>query len=150
MSGEDEYLGNLDVGRGVCGIDGHISNVVTSEGLDAFIYVGSAILIAMKADAAEVGLYESGLEVCDADAGAGYINAETIGESFHSCFCSTIYITACIGCITRHGADVDDLATIARNHLRYDESRHGKQTFDVGIDHGIPIVEAAFVFGFKS
>ena len=63
MGGEDEYLGYLDVGRGVGCVYGHVGDVVAREGLDALVDGGSTICIPMKPDIAEVGLYKAGLEV---------------------------------------------------------------------------------------
>ena len=79
MGGQDKHFGYLYVSRGVGGIDGHIGNVVASEGLDALIEFGSAVGIAVEADIAEIGLYEAGLEVGDADSCVGHIDAESIG-----------------------------------------------------------------------
>ena len=37
MGGEDEHLGNLDVGGSIGGIDGHVCDVVAHQRLDACI-----------------------------------------------------------------------------------------------------------------
>ena len=48
MSGQDEDLGNLHMLRRIGSIDGHIGDVVASEGLDAFIDIGSTVAVAME------------------------------------------------------------------------------------------------------
>ena len=63
MGGEDEYLGNLDVGWGIGCIDGYIGDVVTRQWLDALIEFCGTIGIALEADITEVCLYKAWLEV---------------------------------------------------------------------------------------
>ena len=41
------------------------------------------------------------------------------------------------------------MSAIACNHFWYNQTRHGEQAFDVGVDHGLPVVQVAFVFGFE-
>lgn len=150
MSGQNEHLGYLHVGWGIGCEDGHIGDVVAREGLDALIEFGCALGVAMEADVAEVGLYEAGLEVGDADSGIGHVDAETVGEGFYSSLCGTVDITPCVGSIARHAPYINNVSAVARNHLGYDEACHGEQTLDIGVDHGLPVVEVALVFGFES
>ena len=140
MGGEDEYLGNLDVGWGIGCIDGYIGDVVTRQWLDALIEFCGTIGIALEADITEVRLYKAWLEVGDAYGGVGHIDTETVGEGFHGSLCGSIYIASCIGGIASHGTDVNDMSAIACNHFWYNQARHGEQAFDVGVDHGLPIV----------
>lgn len=65
MGGEDEYLGNLDVGWGIGCIDGYIGDIVTRQWLDALIEFGGTIGIALKTDITEIRLYKAWLEVGD-------------------------------------------------------------------------------------
>ena len=69
MGGEDEYLGNLDMGRCVRGIDGHVGDIVARQGLDALIDISGTVVVAVEADIAEIGLYKSGLQVGNTDGG---------------------------------------------------------------------------------
>ena len=75
MSGQNEHFGNLDMGRGIGSKDGNIGNVITCQRLDAFIDIGSTVVVTMEADIAEVGLDKAGLQVCDADSRIGHIDA---------------------------------------------------------------------------
>ena len=84
MCGQNEHFGNLHMGWGIGSIDGHISDVVTSEGFDALVKFCSTVGIAMEADIAEVGLHEAWLEVGDADGRVGHVDAETVGEGFYA------------------------------------------------------------------
>ena len=74
MGGEDEDLGNLDVGGGVGGKDGYVGNVVAGKGLDALVDIGGAVVVAVEADVAEIGFNESCLEIGNAYCGVGDIN----------------------------------------------------------------------------
>ena len=96
MGGEDEHLGNLDVGGGIGCIDGYIGDVVTRQWIDALIEFAGAIGIALETDITEVGLHETWLEVGDPYGGVGHIDTETVGEGFHGCLRGTIYIASCI------------------------------------------------------
>ena len=42
------------------------------------------------------------------------------------------------------------MTVVALHHTGYDESRHGEQAFDVGVNHLIPVVEAALIFLFQA
>ena len=78
-----QHLGYLYVLRGVGGIDGNIGNVVARQGLDAFIDRSGSFVVSVETNVAEVGLYESRLQVRHADGGIGYIDAQAVGKCFH-------------------------------------------------------------------
>ena len=150
MSGENEHFGNLHVLGGVGGIDGHIGDVVARKRLDALIEFGRTGRITVEADVAEVGLDKAGLEVGDADGCVGHIDAESVGEGLHGCLRSTVDIASGIGGITRHTSYINNVSAVAFNHTGHDEACHGQQTFDIGVDHRLPVVEVALIFRFKS
>ncbi len=150
MGGENEHFGYLHMFGGVGGIDGHIGDIVAREGFDALIELGCALGVAVEADVAEIGLYEAGLEVGDADGSVGHVDAESVGEGLHGCLCGTVDIASCVSSIARHTTYINNVSAVALDHLGHDEACHGQQAFDVGVDHGLPVVEVAFVFGFES
>ena len=104
----------------------------------------------MEAYVAEVGLYQSGLQVGDANGGIRYVDAQPVGNGFHRCLGSAIYVAAGVGCIARHTAYVDDMAFVAFHHARHYKACHGEQSLDVGINHGVPILGVPLVFLVKS
>ena len=57
MSGQHQHLGYLHVLRSTGGIEGHIANVVAREGLDASLDGVGALVVAVEAHVAEVGLH---------------------------------------------------------------------------------------------
>ena len=150
MSGQNEYLGYLHMGGGIGGIDGHIGNIVAREGLDALIELGGAGRIAMEADVAEIGLDEAGLEVGDADGRVGHIDAEAVAKGLYGCLRGAVDIATGIGCIARHTPYINNVSAVALNHTGYDEARHREQALDIGVDHGLPVIEVALVFGFEA
>ena len=150
MSGQNEYFGNLHMRWGIGSKDCHIGDVVAREGFDALIEFGSTLGIAVEADVAEVGLYEAGLEVGDADSGIGHIDAETVGEGLHGSLCGAVDIASGIGGIARYAPYINNVSAVARNHLGYDEACHREQTLDIGVDHCLPIIEVALIFWFEA
>ena len=78
MGGQNQHLGYLDMSGCVGGIDGHVCDVIASQRLDAFIDIGGTVVVAMKADVAEIRLYEAGLQVGDADSSVGHVNAQAV------------------------------------------------------------------------
>ena len=150
MGGEYEHLGDLHVLGGVGGIDGHVGDVVTGEGLDALVDIGGALGVTMEARVAEVGLNKAGLEVGDTDGGIGHIEAQAVGDGLHGSLGGAIYVAVGIGGVASDGADIDDMAAVALHHAGHHETRHGEQSLDVGIDHGVPVVVGAFILGLKT
>ena len=56
MGGQYQYLGSLYVLRGIGGKDGDVGNIISRQGLDAFIDRGGPVVVAVETDVAEVGL----------------------------------------------------------------------------------------------
>ena len=132
------------------GIDGNVSNIVASKGLDTFIDIGSTIMVAMETDIAEVCLHKTRLQIGDTDGGVGHIDTQSIGKCLYCGLRGTIHIAPCVCGIASNRTHIDNVSAIALHHTWYNEPRHGQQTFDVGINHGLPIVEIAFVFWLQS
>ena len=150
MGGEDEDFGYLDMLGGTGGVEGNVGDVGTGEGHYALVDMVGTVGVAMETGATEVSLYEAGLDVGDADGGVCDINAEAVGEGFDRGLRSAVDVATGVGGIAGHGADVDDVAVATLYHGGHDEACHGEQTLDVGLDHGVPVVVAAFVLGFEA
>ena len=75
MCGQYQYLCYLNMLWSIDSIYCHIGNIVTCQWLNAFIDIGSTVVVTMEADIAEVGLDKAGLQVCDADSSIGHIDA---------------------------------------------------------------------------
>src|SRR5581483_8992288 len=50
-----------------------------------------------------------------------------------------------VGHAAGSGAEVHDVATAARHHAGHDSAGDVEQTFDVGVDHLLPVLTLAFV-----
>ena len=150
MGGQNQHLGDLHVGRGVGSIDSHIGHIVGCERFDTLINLGSPFGVAVEARVAEICFDKSGLEIRHTDGRVRHIDAQTVAEGFHRCFCGTIDVAAGVGRVACQRADVDDVASVALDHAGHDESRHRQQTLDVGVDHRLPIVETTLIFGFQT
>ena len=146
MCGQDKHFGNLHMGRRTGCIEGHIGNVVASERFDAFIYIVGTLCIAMETNHTEIGFHQSRLHVGDTHGRVGHINAQTIADGLDCGLGGAINVATGIGGITGHGTDVDDMTAVALNHAGNNEACHGEQTLDVGINHDVPILVAAFIF----
>ena len=150
MGGEDKHLGYLHMGGGVGGIDGRIGDIVTGKRRDALVDVGGALGITVEAGVTEVGLHQTGLEVGDTDGSIGDIETQAVGDGLHGSLGGAVNIAIGIGGVASHRADIDDMATVALHHAGNHKTGHGQQTLDIGVDHSIPVVVAAFVFGLKA
>ena len=104
----------------------------------------------MKAYIAEIGFNKPGLQVRYAHPGMGYVNAQSVGKGFHGRLCGTINIASGIGCIAGYAADINHMAVVTAYHFGYNKACNVQQSFHVGINHTVPVVEVPFVFGFQS
>ena len=134
MRSQHQHLGYLHMLRCAGSIESYIGNIIAIERLYA------TIGIAMEANVGEIGLYESWLHVGDAHLGVSHIDTQSVGNSLDRSLGGTIYISPGIGCITSHTADVDDMSMVAFHHARHDESGHGQESLDIGVDHLVPVV----------
>ena len=136
--------------RSTGSIESHIGNIIAIERLYATIYIVGTFGVAMESDVGEIGLHESRLHVGDTHLGMSHIDAQAVGNSLDSSFGGTIYITSGISGITCHTTDVDDMPMVALHHARHDESGHGEESLDVGVNHLVPVLEITFILRFQA
>lgn len=139
VCGEDQDFGYLHVLGSGGGVVGYVSDVVTGEGLYAFVDRFGLLGVAMEANLAKLGFDQTRLEVGDSDSTLGDIYAESVGDSLDGSLGGAIDIALGVGGISCHTADIDDMPLIASHHAGHDKACHGEQALDVGIDHSVPI-----------
>ena len=100
----------------------------------------------MEAHVAEVGLYESRLEVGDAYSRVSHVDAQTVRNRLYGCLCGAIHIAASISSIASYATHIDDVSLIALHHSRNDEAGHGEESLYVGVDHRVPVLQVALIF----
>ena len=92
MCGKYQHFGYLDVLWSRSGIESHVGDVGSGKRLDAFIHLVGTLVVAMEAHVAEVGLYESRLEVGDAYSRVSYVDAQTVRNRLYGSLCGAIHI----------------------------------------------------------
>ena len=102
MSGQYEYLCYLYMLWCIGGIYGYISYIIARKRFDAFIDIGCAIIIAMEADVAEVGLDKTRLQIRYTYCGVGHVDTQSVGKSLDGRLRGTVDIASSIGGIASH------------------------------------------------
>ena len=149
MRGQNEHLSDLYMLRSTGGKVCYLCDIVAIERRDAFVHVISTLCVTMEANIGEIGLYQSRLDIGDSQSGIGDVNAQAISDGLDSCLSSTIDVTTGISGITRYAANIYNMPVVAFHHIGYYEARHREQTFDVGVDHLVPIVKASLILRLK-
>ncbi len=150
MRGQHKHLGNLNMGWGRGGIEHYICNIVARERFDAFIDIVGTSIIAMETYIREVGFYKARLDIGYANSRVGHVDAKAISDGLNGRLSGAIHISASIGGIACHTADIDYMAMVAFHHCGNDKTSHVEQPLDVGVNHLIPIVKVTLIFGFQS
>ena len=150
MCGEYQHLCYLNMGRGTGCIEGHIGNVGAGERSDTFIYIVGTLVVAMEADVAEVGFHQSRFEVGHSHCRMCHVDSQSVGYGLHCRLGGAIHVSSGVCSIACHRTDVDDMTSVAFYHSRNNQSGHGEQSLDIGVDHRVPILVVAFVFWFKT
>ena len=98
----------------------------------------------------KVGLDQTGLDVGHAHIRVGHVNTQPVAQGLHCRLSGTVNVTASIGGIASHTADVHHMAAVTFHHARHDEACHRQQALDVCVNHRVPVIIAAGVFGFQT
>lgn len=146
VGGGHENLGYLHVFGGVGRKQDDVGNVIARQWLDAVVHVVGFLLVAAEAGHAEMGFHQPGLDVRHPHGRMGHVDAQSVRQGLDCRLGGTVHAAAPVGSLAGQAAQVDDMAVVAADHARYDEPRHGEQPLDVGIDHGVPFIQAALVF----
>ena len=83
MGGKDQYLGDLDMGWGRSGIEGHIGNIRSGERPDALIDFLGTCIITVETDVGEMRLHQAGLHGSHTHSRMGKVDAQSVAEGFH-------------------------------------------------------------------
>jgi len=145
VGGHDEDLADVDVGGPGDREQDDISDICGGQGGHSFVRLVGACLIAVEAHGAELGIDETGLDLGDANAGAGQIELEPFADGADGGLGRAVDIAVRVGLATGDGSDVDDMPPAPRDHARDDGACDIQQALDVGIDHLLPIVDGAGV-----
>ena len=150
MGCKNKQFSDLDMGGSVHSKSDALGDILARQRLDAFIDVVCALFVAMETNDREIGLDQTGFDVGHAHAGMGHVDAQAVAQGLHGRLGGTIDVTAGIGSIAGHAADVHHMSAIALHHARHDEACHRQQTFDVGVNHRVPILVVSLIFGLKA
>ena len=133
-----------------CCIERHIGNVVAYERFDTLIDIVGTLVIAMEADVGEVGLNESGLQIGYSYTCMGYVNAQSVGKCLDGSLCGTVDSASGISRIASHTTYIYHMTVIKAHHPGHHEASHVEQSLDVGVNHLVPVLEVALVFGLQT
>ena len=112
-----------------------VGDVFGLQRVDAGIDSSGSLGVAVEADFAEGGLYDTRLDGGDFDIAIDHIDADAVAESFHGCFGGAVHGGAGVGVEAGGGAQVHDVAAIFFQHGRQEGAGHQEEAFDIGIDH---------------
>ena len=149
MGCEDKDFGNLNVSRSARSVEDHIGDIGAGKRLDSLVDIAGAVLVTVEADAAELGLDQTRFDVGHPHRRVGQIDPQAIGQRLHGSLGGAIDISASVGGISGDTSDVDHMAPGAFHHARNDQARHCEKPLDVGVDHGVPVIRATFIFLFQ-
>ena len=135
---------------GTGSIEGYVCHIITIQWFDATIHIVGTAGIAMETHVREVGLHQSRLHVGNTHLGVSHVNTQSIRDGLHSRLGSTIHVATRIGSIASHTTDVDDMTMVSSHHPRHNETGHGEQALDIGINHLIPIIKISLILRFQT
>ena len=136
-----------DVGR-TCGdeVDG-FGDVLGGEGVKVVVNLGF-LFVSIESYFRKFGLlYVGGGDLADSNIMRVEVYPHGFGEGFYGVFGGTIDVAVGIDFLAGYGTDIDDVPGLAGYHLWCDEACDVEESFDIGVYHGLPMVEAAFVDG---
>ena len=79
-----------------------------------------------------------------------HINTQAIGDSLDGSLGSTIYIATRVSRITSHTTYINNVSMITSHHTRNNQTSHGEESLDIGINHLIPILETTLILRFQA
>ena len=145
VGGEHEHFCHLHVRGRTCCIQRHVGYVFARQRFDTFIDVVRPLFVAVETGNAEVGLYESGLDVRNAQGRGREVHTQAVRQGLHRCFGGAIDGATRVVSIASHGANVDDMPFAALDHGGHYEPRHHQKGGDVGLYHRVVVGFVAFV-----
>ena len=120
-----------------------IGDVLGGQRLDILIDLGGLFVIAMEAHIGELGAAaQTGLDIGHAQGSAGQIGAQIEAELAHEGLGRAVDVATGIGPAAGHRAEVEDMAAVALDHAGQQGARDLNQARAVGVDHGLPVVQA--------
>src|SRR5688572_15333959 len=69
------------------------------------------------------------------------VNAHAFADRINSGLGGAVNVSFFINILGSDGAEVDDMPTFTFNHERYHGLGNIEQTFDIGVDHRVPVVD---------
>ena len=132
------------MGRGVHDPEDRFGDVLRLDRLGACIGGVVLGLIAAKTHQRELAFAQARLKVGHTDTGADQVVAQVQRELANERLGAAINVTARIRVVARHRTQVDDArATAVSDQARKQRAGGVDQAFDVGVDHGVPVVQVA-------
>jgi hypothetical protein len=141
-------LDPVDVDMGRLGRDPvhRIRDVLGGEWLHVGVDVGGARVVAVEAHVGELGAAaQAWLDVGDAYPGTMQVGPQVQAELAHEGLGRAVDVAAGIGPAARDRADVDHMAAPALHHAGQQRVRDLDQAGAVGVDHGLPVVQAGLL-----
>ena len=102
------------------------------------------LLITGETHQRELAFAQARLDIADPHARTLQVAAQVQGELFDERLARAIHMAARVRVVAGDGAEVDDAgATTVSDQAGQQQTSAVHQAFDVGVDHGVPIVEVA-------
>jgi len=127
-----------------------LGDVFGAQGRGAPVQRIGSRLVALGAHQGELGLGQARRDIGDAHAGALQVAAQVVGELLDEGLARAVDMPARIGPLAGHRADVDDAGALAGLDQRR-QQRVGDvdQAGDVGVDHGVPVLQIDLLRGLR-
>lgn len=140
LHGQHRQLSNIDVIRTTGGPDDFLRNVFGPERLHAHIYLVGGRLIAIGPHKTEFRLDHPRLDVGDTDGRRVQLLHQRGRKRTHGEFRRAVDRAAWIRFHTGDGAEIDDVAAIARLEHAHKQLRHLNETTHIGVEHRIHVL----------
>ena len=114
----DFHRVNVDVGWNRGDPIDNFGNIITGDGLGAFVNIIGLTFVAVHPDNRKFGLGQTRLNVCYPDLCMDQVGEQVAGKLFDKCLAGTVHITARVGIGTGNRSHVDDMAAVSFNHSR--------------------------------
>lgn len=138
--GEDEDLGDVNVGWSCGGPDNLLCDVFANKRLQALVDVLRGAFVTAIPDDGELGFDHAGIDLGDADLGVDELTEEGTGEGANSVLGCGVDAASGVGFPTSDRTEVNNVAVVLCLELLDEQLGQMNQTKYVGFEHALNIV----------
>ena len=120
-----------------------VGHILGRQRLRTLVHGGGPVGVAGEADGRKLSAcHQARLDICHTHPGSGQVGAQIEAELADKGLGRAIDVAAGIGPVAGDRTDVDHVPTVTRHHSGQHGVRDGHEPFHVGVDHGVPVIEA--------